>query len=458
MGARRIAIIGGGISGLAAAYRLRGQGEILLYESSKRLGGVIRTDRSQGVVLEGGPDSFLNRKPEAQALCEELGLGPDLIGSNPKTRGAYIFHQGHFYDVPSGVQAGIPTRFDGLWSSGLLSTQDKLRALGDFVLPRRTRGLSDVALGKLLRYRLGDGLVDTLAAPILSGIYAGDIDKLSTRMAAPRLLSYQEHGKSLMREAERAVKQKSSPAPGGVFSTLVSGMESLIVALAERLEGVEVHLGDRVDAITPLATGGFRVMSSAGSEDVEEVIVSTPAYESSRLLDFLPEAQRRHLELIEYADLLVVGLVFKADAFSRPLNKTGFLVPKIEGLQMTAATWVRSKWHYPDASDVVPIRVFMGRAGDTTLLTKTDQELKDLVRDELAYVMGVTERPIYSALFRIPRGMPQYGVGHWDRMVALDEAVEGFPGLHLIGAYRDGVGIPDCIRLANMTTNRLLSV
>jgi oxygen-dependent protoporphyrinogen oxidase len=460
---RRVGVIGGGISGLTAAYRLiqahpGAPIEVVLFESQDRLGGVIQTDRSQGVVLEGGPDSFLRRKPEAISLAMELGLEDRLMSTNPQIRGSYIFHQGHFYDIPPGVRAGVPTRIDTLWGTEILSLGEKMRIWGDLVLPRR-RVTSDVALGSLLRYRFGRGYVERIAAPLLAGIYAGDIDQLSTAATAPELLLYQSRGPSLIREAQRAIQSRTTTtsSSASVFASLSTGVATLVEALAAVVrERAIVHVSTPVTEVLG-DSDAFQVKTAGGLvEDVTDVVAAVPAYQASSLLTGLSEEARAILKGIDYADLAVVGAVYRTDSIPRSLTRTGFLVPRGEGLQMTAATFVRAKWDYPDSTNLVPIRGFFGRAGQASVLQKSDDEIAAIFREEMGFIMGITDAPLYTRVFRIPQGMPQYHVGHRARMDALQRELQSLPHLKLIGAYFDGVGVPDCIRHATQAVKSLL--
>jgi oxygen-dependent protoporphyrinogen oxidase len=456
---KRVVVIGGGISGLSAAYRLAQaaaafEREVMVFEAADRLGGVIRTEQWDGVVLEGGPDSFLLRKPHALELCQALGLDDQLIGTRPDIKGSYIFHRGRFYDIPAGMQAGIPTDFAPIVHSRLLSWGQKLRLLGDLVLPRQAFD-DDIGLGRLLRYRFGNGLVDRLIAPLLAGIYAGDIDQLSTAMTVPQLLQYQKRSHSLIREAWRSRQSAAAPVPeaikrfSGPFATVVTGLNTLIDRLAAAIEqqGGVIRVGSPVDAVSADSDGRFQVYLQDGTRvRADELVMAVPAYQAARILRFLPDDLRERFQSIAYADLAVIAAVYRPAAFSRSLDKTGFLVPKIEGLGMTAVTWVQSKWQYPKASPWVPIRAFYGRAGEVGLLEQSDEQLVARFQREIAYIMGVTDSPEHLRVFRIPQAIPQYTVGHGQRIQAMREALKAWPRLKVIGSYWDGVGIPDCVR------------
>ncbi|AEJ38605.1 protoporphyrinogen oxidase [Sulfobacillus acidophilus TPY] len=466
----RTVIVGGGISGLTAAYRLVKEGvghrEVWLFEKDTRVGGVIQSDVQDGVVLEGGPDSLLLRKPEAVELVREVGLGDTLIGTNPKVRGSYIFRRGRFHEIPAGLQVGIPTGLDTIWKSDLLSWQEKSRLLWDFILPRQPIG-EDIALGRLLRYRFGNGIVDTLVAPMLAGIYAGDIDQLSTWMTVPQLLEFQARDRSLIRAAYRAYKAQPKPTASpsassggirGIFATVSDGLEHLARQVAERITqyGGVIHTGQAVEAVEAHGPHQYAVILADGRHiDADQVLLAVPAHIAARLVQSWNRDLAEPLEEIPYADLAVIGAVYRPTAFSRPLDKTGFLVPKTEGLGMTAGTWVRSKWDYPETVEWVPIRAFYGRAGDTTLLSLSDDALLARYRQELAFIMGVTDSPEYARVFRIPRAMPQYVVGHKSRVDRLRNQLTRWPGFFLTGSYWDGVGIPDCIRLATSVAHTM---
>ncbi len=460
---RRVAVIGGGISGLAAAFRmadLGGAHTLTLFEASARLGGVIESERRDGVVLEGGPDSSLRRKPEFLELVQRLGLGARIMGTNPKVQGSYIFHRGHFYDIPGGIQAGVPTRWDSLWSTELLSLGEKVRLWGDLVIPCRGDS-TDIALGALLRRRFGDGYVDRIASPILAGIYAGDIDRLSTAVLAPSLLTFQSRGRGLLRGARADGGRMTTGGAAGqsLFVSLATGMESLIAALHSALKNnVDIRLNSPVVSLVPI-DGGFRVVLRDGSPmHFDDVVLAVPAYQAAQILTFIDPEARKRLAGIEYADLAVVGAIYHGQAFNRPLTRTGYLVPRGEGLEMTASTWVRAKWDYADPSEDVPIRAFFGRSGQDDFLRRTDEEILATCRQELGFIMGVTDAPRYARVFRIPHGMPQFHVGHQQVVRQIRDEISRWRGLKLIGSYFDGVGLSDCIRHANQAAEELVPV
>ncbi len=440
-------VVGGGISGLVAAYTLAEQyptRDIVLLEASHRLGGKIVTDRTQGFVLEGGPDSILRRKPEAMELADALGL--KTIGTNPGARGAYIYYHKKFFPIPPGVQAGIPTDIKALLRSRLLSWSGKFRAAGDFFLPRISQPDQDMALGRFLRYRFGDEVVDRLAAPMLSGIYAGDIDQMSLEATFPQLKDLEGTTKSLIlgsRQRQRFAKSQT----GSVFASFAGGLESLTEALAASLSAVEIRYGAEVTRLEARADG-VRVTTADEIIVAQGVVLATPAFAASALIQQRSPMVAHALNDIQYPDLAVIGAVYAPGTIEVPDHKTGFLVPAQPGIRMTAATYVSSKWHYPGVPEGSVVRAFYGRAGED-ILTQSDDELLDLYEWEMSRIFPKMAKPVYRRVFRHPRGIPQYQVGHMRKMAAaLTQLHQEWPEVVLAGAYIDGVGIPDCVRRA----------
>ena len=458
MSDKRYVVVGGGISGLAAAYALRKrhpQAEILLLEAQGRLGGVIHTDRHDGYVIEAGPDSILRRKPEAVALAEDVGLTP--IGTNPGAHGAYIYHRGRFYDIPPGVQSGVPTDVWALVQSGLLSWPGKLRAGFDFFLPRISRPNDDIALGRFLRYRFGDEVVDRLAAPMLSGIYAGNIDQMSMEATFPHFKDLEAKHRSVVLGARQT---RPAPSPGqkprpSMFATFAGGLQSYIEALSKALSNVDQRCHTSVVSLGPSSDQGVEVVTEQETIIADGVILAVPAFAAAQLLSANARMVSHVLEAITYANLAVIGALYKESASAIPEDKTGFLVPRGEGFQMTACTYVSSKWHYPDAPDGVVIRSYYGRSGEDILAMK-DSDLLSLYRREMHDMLPKLGEPDYLAVFRQPRAIPQYQVGHLRKIsAAVQQLRTDCPRIALAGSYIDGVGIPDCVRRAYTAADQM---
>jgi oxygen-dependent protoporphyrinogen oxidase len=452
----RVAVVGGGITGLAAAHFLRTLAgdavSVTVFEASDRPGGVVVTDMTGGVPLEGGPDSLLVRKPAGVGLARELGLGDALMPTHPEARGADIFHEGRLYPIPAGILAGVPADPKPLLSSGLLSEKGKRDLLRDRIRRRPHWPGADVSLGDLLKYHLGTEMVDRIAAPLLSGIYAGDIWQLSARATYPQVLEWEARHRSLM--AGRAAMPPPPPGPRPpIFMTPRSGLQTLVGALAREL-GASVRLETPVSAIEAQGDG-YRLSMPSGPERADAVVVAVPAPEAARLVEGLEPAAGALLRTIPYARLAVVGLLFERDAVVLPAHKTGVLVPKGEDLQLTAVTYVSQKWPYKE-SPVVPVRVFYGRSGDDRALDMPDAELVALAVSELGQLCTVNGPPRYARVFRHAPGMPQYTVGHLERLSALEKCVSGWPGLRLAGAAYRGVGIPDCVKDGEVQARSIL--
>lgn len=438
-----LAVVGAGIAGLAAARRLVERvpaGTVVrVFEATARAGGAIRSETTSGVVLEGGPDSLLTRKPAAVELCRALGLGGELIGPAAAARGADIFWEGRLHPIPPGLMAGIPSRPEALWRSGLLSWGAKLRALADLWRPPLSTE-PDVSLGQLLEYRFGPQVVDRLVAPLLAGIYAGDIRTLSLKATFPQLAAWQATSGSLIRAARR---QPPPPAGhrGPPFLTLRGGLERLVQALVEHTAAAW-HFGEPVRRLVPDGDG-FRLETDRGRYTVDGVVLAAPAHQAREMVGETLSEAADLLAGIPYTDLAVVGLLFRPGAVNPPRDKTGVLVPGGQGLTMTAVTYVASKWAYPEALPYEPIRVFFGRAGQDGVLDQDDAALVARAQAELARVLGVRADPEQARVFRHPAGMPQYRVGHPDRVARLEQLLSAWPRLRLAGQAYHGVGIPD---------------
>jgi oxygen-dependent protoporphyrinogen oxidase len=450
-------VVGGGITGLTAAYRLSAAGvRVTLLEAGERLGGAIRTARVEGVTLEGGPDSLLTRKPWAEDLARALGLGPDLIATRPEARGASLWWRGRLHPIPAGVVNGVPTDQAAVEQASVLTRAGRRRVLAD--LSRRpTTMAGDVSVGDFLAERFGREWVERVAAPMLSGIYAGDIWHLSLAATAPQLAPVLARHGSLMRglAAERRARP---PAPGPVFRTLNAGLETLVDALAMRLAagGVEVRLGTPVAAVTPTHSG-VEVAWDGGSRRVDGVVMAAPAWAAGTILaEALPSAVE-WLRGIAYANLAVVGLVYDAGELPVPRDQTGVLVPRQPGTSLTALTYLASKWAYRPAPPAEPIRAFYGRAREANVLERDDRELADAAVRDVARVLGRERVPRAVKVFRHPLAMPQYHVGHAERIAAIDREASRLPRVVLAGAWREGVGIPDCVRSGDAAAARLLA-
>lgn len=462
---RRVVIVGGGITGLTAAYRLLKKGAdasgtpiaVTLLESRPRLGGNIQTERRDGFVIDGGPDAFVVTRPHATALCKELGLGDRLIGTSEKSRKVYIRKGGEQHLLPEGVVLGIPTRLGPLVRTPLFSWAGKARMGLDLVLPRR-RGGPDESVGSFMRRRLGREAVECLAEPLLGGIYAGDVETLSVRAAFPQLLDLEDKYGSLIRGtlAQRAKHpQPKGKAPGSVFYSLLGGMGELIETLARSVDklGGNIRVGAAVEAITEDASAvdaRYKVIVRGEVDPVlaDDVILCAPAYAAADMLDGIDRDLAARLRQIPYVSTATVTIGFPRADVPHPLDASGLIIPRSEKRGVLAATFVSSKWVGRSPDDIALMRVFVGGYRDPGALAQSDEDLIALARRELEVLTGVRARPVVSRVFRYERGNAQPTIGHPERLARMRSLAEKHPGLHLAGAAFDGVGIPDCVRQA----------
>ncbi|MET8763339.1 protoporphyrinogen oxidase [Lentzea sp. NPDC004782] len=450
-GPQRVAIIGGGISGLATAYFLhasRPAPEVVLLEAGGRLGGKVLTREVAGHRVDTGPDGFLLRTPGMRALIDSLGLRPALV--TPASAGAYLWSRSSLRRLPAGAQFGLPHRIRPLLESRLLSPAGLLRAAGDLVLPA-TALPDDPTVAELVRARFGDQVLDRLVDPLLGGIHAGRADRLSARSTVPDIEGLARESRSLHLALRRRANGASS---GPAFATLETGMSGLVDALAATLD--DVRLGTAAIAVEPLAHG-YRVhLDPGGPLDVDAVVLAVPAPAAARLLAPLAPDAAVALDEIPYADVASVVLAYPQQAVRRPLDGTGFLVPPAEGRLIVGCTWLPAKWSHLADPSVVLIRCSVGRHGDTRWTVFDDQELVARVHRELAPALELSAPPLHSHVQRWPHGLPQYTVGHSGRLGRIDTALRALPGIHLTGAAYRGVGVAACVADAERTASVLI--
>ncbi len=449
----RVAVVGGGLAGLAAAYRLRRLGcEPLVLEAGSTFGGKVQTERAEGLILEEGPDSFLVRKPEVVQLVRELGLAEDLVPLPPGGSGSAIYARGRLHPIPPGLMLGLPTEVWPILRSGLLSPTGKLRAAGDFILPR-DRGEGDQPLGQLVARRLGAEVLDRLVAPLLTGIYAGDPWSMSTEATFPQLLELERSDGSLVLGARRLRRRApKAPAPGPMFMSMRLGLGQITDALLVALPGECLRPGSPVADLQRLEHG-YRLTIAGGEQlDADGIILTLPAPAAGQLLrDIAPEAAAS-LFAVPYASLAVTQLAYRpADVPN--LKGSGFLVDRAAGLSITACTYVVNKWPH-ESPGAVLLRCYLGRAGEDPLGVD-DETMLAKVREDLRTVLGVRADPWLQRVYRWPAGMPQYTVGHVARMTGVFEQLRQLPALALAGAPYRGVGMPDVVRQANQAAEEV---
>ena len=445
----KVAIIGGGLTGLSAAYYM-GKAfpnwDIHVLESSNRWGGKVQTKRRDGYVVEVGPDSYLARKTSMTDLVQELGLGDTLVRN--ATGESYIYHQGQMKPIPGGSIIGIPTEFLPFAMSSLLSWFGKLRA-GLDIFKEPYPGNEDMSIDAFFRYHLGDELVNLLIEPLLSGIYGGDLKRLSLLGTFPEFRQLeQKHGnlvKGMM--AMQGMRKQSGAATEGQFAQLTGGLESLVDALVEQMpKNVSLHTSTEVLEAS-YTDKLYTVQTQNGTDSYDRLVITTPpkAYEKF----FLGDEKFEDLRHMEQSSCAIVILSLPKSAFTKPLQGTGFVITRSTETPLTACTYISSKWPQTTPQDKVVLRVFLGKPTDSTVDTHSEEELCELALSEIRNILKFTGNPEWMEVVRLQKSMPQYEVGHKDRVATLMGHVqEHYPGLALIGTPFKGVGMPDGIKQA----------
>lgn len=462
----QVVVVGGGIAGLTAAYRLGRQllpGEVALVEAGDYLGGKLLTLHQDGFLIEAGPDSFLSAKTAILTLCRELGLEAELIGplqANPRT---LILHHGRLIPLPDGLSGLVPTRLSPMLTTPLLSPFGKLRMLLEPFIPPY-RGNGDQTVADFAARRLGREAYERLVEPLMSGVFAGDGNRLSLDAAFPQLRWLEQKYGSLARGTLVSRRSRKSNGAGTerrlpAFMAFQDGMGRLAEVLASRLQPVEVRLNTSVAAFYRDASAGiFHLQLSDGQMlNARAVVLATPADTSARLLAPMSIPLSTALAAISYVSTATVSLAYRREEVTVPLRGHGYIVPRAEHRDVTAVTWVSNKFAGRAPHEYVLVRAFLGRAGQEGILEKDDAGLIQAVRDELRASVGLDALPYGAWVFRWPAALPQYDRGHLDRMHVIGRELEKIPGLALAGAAYHGVGIPDCISSAETAAGRILS-
>ncbi|MGZ4134367.1 MAG: protoporphyrinogen oxidase [Tumebacillaceae bacterium] len=479
--AKTVVVIGGGITGLSTAYYLekkaREQGEavrIVLVEAEDKLGGKVQTERVDGFVIERGPDSFLARKPAAVNLCRELGIDDELVGTNPQAKKTYILHQNKLHRIPQGLNIGVPTQFSPFVKTKLLSLGGKIRAGLDLLMKPETH-TEDRSIGQLLEKHLGKEVVDNMAEPLLAGIYAGDLRKLSVRATFPQMEHFEQKYGSLVRgmltqaaQAKAQARQaqsklgepgsaKARPLPNSVFLTFRGGLVRMIDGIAAALQSTDVRLSTKVVSVTPGESGYELLLGDGELLRADSVVMTTPNYDAAQVLPAELRSQA-YLLNVPYASVATVVLAYQKGAFEFDLDASGFVVPRKEGRTITACTWTSSKWQHTASDGNVLLRFYVGRSGDEAIVDESDEEIVRRVRKDMLEVMGLDAEPKFTRVTRWRRAMPQYAVGHLDRVREFVEQVgQELPGVFFAGAGFTGLGIPDCIDQGIKTADGVLA-
>jgi oxygen-dependent protoporphyrinogen oxidase len=450
-----VAIIGGGISGLSAAYYLSQAGvPSTIVEARPRLGGVIQSEHVQGCVIEAGPDSFLSMKPAAMDLIRELGLADEVIGSNDHLRVTYVWKGGRLVPLPDGLQLMVPTKLIPLLTTRLLSWSTKIRMGMELFHPPGRRA-EDQSVAEFVTQHYGAEAVDYLAEPLLSGIYGGSPSALSMGSVLPRFVELEAKYGSLTKGV--LAELKANRAQAGrlpLFRTLKSGLGQLVSALAARLAGRAKVLHGRAEAVERTG-GGFRIRLEDGWLECPQLVLACEAHNAATLAARLDGRLAELLGGIACSSSMTVALGFPDSAFPRPLHGFGFLVPKRERRRLVACTWVGTKFSHRVPGGTTLLRCFLGGADDAAILSESDDAIVAAVVDELHSIVGFRAAPAFSRIFRWPRSMAQYTVGHAARLAEIEARAAAIPGLQLAGNAYTGIGIPDCIRMGKQAAEAI---
>ncbi|MBS0211406.1 MAG: protoporphyrinogen oxidase [Planctomycetes bacterium] len=455
-------MIGGGISGLAAAYHLGERHpavQVTLFEASPRLGGVLQTDRRDGYLLERSADNFITNVPWARDLCERLGLGNELIGTSAVDRRVYVVHRGKLRAIPEGFMLLAPQRLWPIITTPVLSLPGKLRMLAEAFVPRRSSD-DDESLQAFAVRRLGKEAFEQLVQPLVGGIYTADSSKLSLAATLPRFIEMEQQHGSLIRAAlkQRKAEQASEKGSGaryGLFMTPRGGVQALIDALAAKLSAVNIHTGTPVERLERVENR-WRIATGAGDpQEFDGLIVSVSAVQAGKLLAAIDHELGATLREIPYAGSAVVLLGYRQSQFARPIEGFGVVVPEVERREVLSISFSSQK--YPDRAPpgCVLLRVFFGGAARPDQLTWADARLVDAARRELGDLLGVTGEPELVEVARWPHHMPQYHVGHLDRVATIERRAAEQPHLALCGSAYRGVGIPNCIHSAQQAAEQV---
>jgi oxygen-dependent protoporphyrinogen oxidase len=453
---KRVVIVGGGISGLAAAERLARETsaadalDVTLLEASERLGGVIRTERHDGFLLESGPDVMLAAKPAGIELCERLGIADHVVG--PRAKGAFILDGRALHRIPEGMSGIVPTRIEPFLSTPILSPAAKLRAALELFVPG-IRGGIDESVEQFVVRRFGREMYERLVEPLLSGIYAGDGSRLSIDATFPQLRALERNHGGLIRGMLATRAHASTPSAARRLTGLVSlrdGMGELVDALERMLitvSTVHTRRSAKVQHVTRDSTDRGFAITLAGGEtiDTDGVIIATPVYAAARLLESLDGTLVSELRGIECASTITVNVAFRAADIPSVPAGTGYTVPRALGRPVVACTFTSKKFEGRAPDDAALFRLFLGGAGREDVVSRADDAIVDLVRTELREVLHIAADPTFVRVNRYDRVMPQYNIGHRERLERIEARLGSMPGLALAGNGYRGVGIPDCI-------------
>jgi len=466
MSAKKIVIIGGGISGLATAYSLEERAEregksvaITLLEKKNQIGGNILTERVGDFLIEGGPDCFLSEKPWAIQLCEKLGIADRLLCTNDEYRKTYIYWKGRLRELPEGIMLMIPTRFIPLLKSNLFSLAGKFRMGMELFIPKRKSG-GDESLSEFVRRRLGQEIVERVAEPLVAGVHAENPDTMSIKSRFPRFVQMEEEYGSLIKgmltKRRRMLNSENGKPKWTMFMTLKNGLDELPLTIVKALKMTTIITNKEVSEINKVS--GYKIYLKNGDTiDADVVIFATPSYETGRLLRVLNSSISDQLITIPYVSTATISLAYKKDSISHPMNGFGFLVPRVENRRIMGASWVSRKFSYRTPDDSILIRCFIGGSRNEELVSLDDKDMLKMIKEELKDIMGISAEPILTRIYRWEKAMPQYTIGHDERVSRIEESILKYPDIFVTGSAYRGGGISECIKNAQLTAESVIN-
>jgi len=470
----KVIIIGGGIAGLAAAVHLKSGAkaydktvEVLLLEKNNRIGGKILTEKVDKYLIEGGPDSFLPEKVWSVNLARHIGLEPKLLPSNDEFKGTFIYSRRKLHSLPEGVMLMVPTSFWPMAKSHLITWPGKLRMGMEMFIPRR-KSRDDESLASFVTRRLGRECLEKIAEPLVAGIHTSNPDNMSVLATFPRFVQMEQQSGSLIHGMISAMKNRPHamlsgppPKPGApkmtYFMSFKSGMQTLSQGCADRIGKESIRLNAGVATIEPKGKGYAVVLASGETLEADHVMLASAAYETAELVKGFDGDLAAKLGLIEWSSSATVSIAVRKEDVRVPFKGFGFIVPRVEGRRVNAATYSSIKWSFRAPDDTILIRVFVGGGHHEELVHQLDDAgMVKMVLEELDTILGLKAEPQFSKVYRWYRGMPKYTVGHLDRIGQIDRAVAKNPGLHLIGCSYKGIGIGDCVHEAQIAAEKIL--
>lgn len=478
---KHIVIIGGGISGLATAYFLKENGfdlsvdKLTILEAKDRLGGNIRTIQDGDYLIEAGPDSFLSEKPWAMMLCKRLGLEDSLLPTDSRFQKTYIFSDNKLHSMPEGLILMVPTKVVPFMMSSLISIPGKIRAGLEIFIPKK-KTKEDESFASFVRRRLGKEMLDKVAEPFIAGVHGGNPEAMSIKSSFPKFVQMEEENGSLImgmikrmanfrkmieekrKQAEKASKGGKKTAPTTMFMSLKQGISKLVETLIEKIEGTDIRLNTKVETLNKSEKNEKYEIKLVGGEKIEadHVIVATPAYIASALVKDIDNDLSEKLLKIPYTSTSTVSLAFNKSQIKCPLDAFGFVVPKKEGTSIIGSTWTSLKWKGRAPDDKLLLRSFIGGSGREKFVEETEEEIKERAMCDLRRVMGIEGEPLKSWVFKYKNAMPQYTIGHGDRVNGIFARLLSLQGLYLTGSAYFGVGMADTCREAETTAKKVM--